>query len=160
MPKGPLRRFFMNPSAPLFWWSVFWCIFQRYVGVFLFFRLRLYSTIQHPSRGTKRLEIDWNLEKWNLPQAQPAGFRCFGACLAQIYVSTGKMKPAASLRASLAWCFFFNTSCKTWKNWGTPKSSVLIGSSIIFTIHFGVLYPYFWKYPHIAKIIKCLSKPY
>ena len=28
------------------------------------------------------------------------------------------------------------------KNNGTPKSSILIGCSIIFTIHFG--YPYFW----------------
>ena len=29
------------------------------------------------------------------------------------------------------------------KNRGTPKSSILIGVSIIFTIHFGVLYLYF-----------------
>ena len=31
-------------------------------------------------------------------------------------------------------------------NGGTPKSSILIGFSIIFTIHFGV-FPYFWKHP-------------
>ena len=30
-----------------------------------------------------------------------------------------------------------------------PKSSILIGFFIIFTIHFG--YPYFWKHPHIFK---------
>ncbi len=33
------------------------------------------------------------------------------------------------------------------KNDGTPKSVILIGFSIIFTIHFG--YPYFWKHPYI-----------
>ena len=40
------------------------------------------------------------------------------------------------------------------KNRGNPKSSILIGVFIIFTIHFGVLYPYFlgwhpyrWKPP-------------
>ena len=32
------------------------------------------------------------------------------------------------------------------KNNGTPKSSISIGFSIIFTIHFG--YPYFWKHPY------------
>ncbi len=34
------------------------------------------------------------------------------------------------------------------KNNGTPKSSILIGFSIIFTIHFGGFYPYFWKQPY------------
>ena len=33
------------------------------------------------------------------------------------------------------------------KNSGTPKSSILIGFSIIFTIHFGVAHPDFWKHP-------------
>ena len=33
------------------------------------------------------------------------------------------------------------------KNNGTPKSSILIGFSIIKTIHFG--YPYFWKHPFL-----------
>ena len=33
------------------------------------------------------------------------------------------------------------------KNSGTPKSSILIRFSVIFTIQFGVLYPYFWKHP-------------
>ena len=32
------------------------------------------------------------------------------------------------------------------KNNGTPKSSILIGFSIIFTIHLG--YPYLWKHPY------------
>ena len=39
------------------------------------------------------------------------------------------------------------------KNSGTPKSSILIGFSIIFTIPFWVFSPYFWKHPYI-KIIK------
>ena len=34
---------------------------------------------------------------------------------------------------------------------GTPKSSILIGVSIIFTIHFGVQYPYFWKHPDTSS---------
>ena len=33
------------------------------------------------------------------------------------------------------------------KNRGTPKSSILIGFSLIFTIHFGV-FPYFRKHPY------------
>ena len=33
------------------------------------------------------------------------------------------------------------------KNSGTPKSSILIGFSIVFTIHFGV-FPYFWRDPY------------
>ena len=33
------------------------------------------------------------------------------------------------------------------KNNGTPKSSILIGFSIIFTIHLGGGSPYFWKHP-------------
>ena len=36
------------------------------------------------------------------------------------------------------------------KNNGTPKSSILIGFSIIFTIHFGGNTPYFWK--HLYKL--------
>ena len=35
------------------------------------------------------------------------------------------------------------------KNFGTPKSSILIGFSIIFTIHFGGKSPYFWKHPNL-----------
>ena len=35
------------------------------------------------------------------------------------------------------------------KNSGTPKSSILIGFSIIFTIHFGGKHPYFWVDIHI-----------
>ena len=31
-----------------------------------------------------------------------------------------------------------------------PKSSILIGFSIIFTIHFGV-FPYFWKHPNLLE---------
>ena len=34
------------------------------------------------------------------------------------------------------------------ENSGTPKSSILRGFSIIFTIHFGV-FPYFWKHPYV-----------
>ena len=34
---------------------------------------------------------------------------------------------------------------------GTPKSSILIGFSIIFTIHFGV-FPYFWKHPYHTRV--------
>ena len=33
------------------------------------------------------------------------------------------------------------------KNNGTPKSSILIGFSIVFTNHFG-FFPYFWKHPY------------
>ena len=36
------------------------------------------------------------------------------------------------------------------KNSGTPKSSILIGFSMIFTIHFGVYTPIFWKHPNVA----------
>ena len=36
------------------------------------------------------------------------------------------------------------------KNRGTPKSSILIGCSIIFTIHFGLFPPYFWFNTHIG----------
>ena len=43
------------------------------------------------------------------------------------------------------------------KNNGTPKSSILIGFSIIFTIHFGVFYPYFWKHPHITHHIRWIQ---
>ena len=34
------------------------------------------------------------------------------------------------------------------KNSGTPRSSILIGFSILFTIHFGGRRPYFWKHPY------------
>ena len=38
------------------------------------------------------------------------------------------------------------------KNNGTPKSSILIGFSIIFTIHFrGKYHPYFWVNTHIPS---------
>ena len=39
------------------------------------------------------------------------------------------------------------------KNNGTPKSSILVGFSIIFTIHFGI--PCFWKRPYdkLNKIV-------
>ena len=37
------------------------------------------------------------------------------------------------------------------KNSGTPKSSIkIIGFSMIFTIHFGVYTPIFWKHPYGA----------
>ena len=35
---------------------------------------------------------------------------------------------------------------------GTPKSSILIGFFIIFTIHFGVFFPYCWKHPCIYAL--------
>ena len=35
------------------------------------------------------------------------------------------------------------------KNRCTPKSSILIGFSLIFTIHFGGFYPNFWKHPNM-----------
>ena len=35
------------------------------------------------------------------------------------------------------------------KNNATPKSSILIGFSIIFTIHFWGKPPYFWKHPYV-----------
>ena len=38
------------------------------------------------------------------------------------------------------------------KNNGIPKSSILIGFSIIFTTHFGGKTPYFWKHPHVFYI--------
>ena len=35
------------------------------------------------------------------------------------------------------------------ENWGTPKSFISIGFSIILTIYFGGVYhPYFWKHPY------------
>ena len=37
------------------------------------------------------------------------------------------------------------------KNRVTPKSSISIGFSIIFTIRFGVFYPYFWVDTHIWR---------
>ena len=48
------------------------------------------------------------------------------------------------------------------KNNGIPKSSILIGFSIIFTIHF-VVFPYFWKHPcmmttHNAQESKIIQK--
>ena len=46
------------------------------------------------------------------------------------------------------------------KNNGTPKSSILIGFAIIFTIHFGGFgYPYFWKHPNGAVLseVLCLN---
>ena len=42
------------------------------------------------------------------------------------------------------------------KNNGTPKSSILIGFSIIFTIHFGGKTPYFWKHPNLYAATKIL----
>ena len=36
------------------------------------------------------------------------------------------------------------------KNRDTPKSSFLIGFSIIFTIHFGGKIPYFWKHSFVS----------
>ena len=42
------------------------------------------------------------------------------------------------------------------KNRGTPKSSILIGVSIIFTIHFGGFPPIFRKHPYeLMKIATC-----
>ena len=44
---------------------------------------------------------------------------------------------------------FYECDMDVSKNSGFPKSSIKkIGFSIIFTIHFGVLYPYFWKHPY------------
>ena len=40
------------------------------------------------------------------------------------------------------------------KNKGTPKSSILIGFSIIFTIHFGGFPPIFWKHPYVSNGLK------
>ena len=37
------------------------------------------------------------------------------------------------------------------KNNGTPTSSILIGFSIMFTIHFGGFSPYFWVDTHIVE---------
>ena len=37
------------------------------------------------------------------------------------------------------------------RNRGTPKSSILIRCSIIFTIHFGGNTPYFWKHPYLPQ---------
>ena len=34
-----------------------------------------------------------------------------------------------------------------------PKSSILIGFSIIFTIHFGGFPPIFWKHPYVPKAL-------
>ncbi len=45
------------------------------------------------------------------------------------------------------------------KNNGTLKSSILIGLSIIFTIHFGV-YPYFWKHPNQPIFLPFLGKEF
>ena len=39
------------------------------------------------------------------------------------------------------------------KNNGTPKSSILIGFSIIFTIHFGGKIPYFWFNTHVYQTL-------
>ena len=49
-------------------------------------------------------------------------------------------------RGDLFWArlFFHLDQLGVSKNSGTPKSSILTGFSIIFTIHFG--YPYFWKH--------------
>ena len=39
------------------------------------------------------------------------------------------------------------------KNRGTPKSSILIGFSISFTIHFGGFSPYFWKHTCLFRFL-------
>ena len=43
------------------------------------------------------------------------------------------------------------------KNNGTPKSSILIWFSIILTIHFGGVSPYFWFNTHVLLGQKCAS---
>ena len=41
------------------------------------------------------------------------------------------------------------------KNNGTPKSSILIGFSMVFHYKPSILeYPYFWKHPHIQTCLK------
>ncbi len=45
------------------------------------------------------------------------------------------------------------------KNRGTPKSSVLIGLSIIFTIHFGGKFPLFLETPISSRKKKMKSQP-
>ena len=40
------------------------------------------------------------------------------------------------------------------ENGGTPKSSIWIGFSIIFTIHFGGISPYFWF--NIQKLCRAM----
>ena len=50
---------------------------------------------------------------------------------------------------------FWRYGCQP-KNKGTPKSSVLIGFSIIFTIHFGG-FPYSWKHPYVSYLKDHLS---
>ncbi len=54
----------------------------------------------------------------------------------------------------ILWCqtglrFFLSSHKGVSKNNGTPKSSILIGFSIIFTIHFGGFSHYFWFNTHI-----------
>ncbi len=74
------------------------------------------------------------------------------------------------------WCNLWLWKCGTWniqpqnngkkhtygcqpKNRGGPhKSSILIGFSIIFTIHFGGKHPYFWKHPYV-RILKKVQVP-
>ena len=41
------------------------------------------------------------------------------------------------------------------KNYGTPKSSISIGFSIIFTIHVRGFSPYFWVDTHILRTKQC-----
>ena len=46
------------------------------------------------------------------------------------------------------------------KNRGGKTPQIIhlfIGFSIIFTIHFGVLYPYFWKHPHDSSAISTIK---
>ena len=54
---------------------------------------------------------------------------------------------------SLGWFFLGRkingTQMGVSKNRCTPKSSILIGFSLIFTIHFGGFYPNFWKHPNM-----------
>ncbi len=52
------------------------------------------------------------------------------------------------------WSFLWKVThiCMFPKNNGTPSSSVLIGFSIIFTIHFGSIFPLFRKHPYQASI--------
>ena len=62
-------------------------------------------------------------------------------------------KPAFSvLEFTFPGCLYMDVS----ENNGTPKSSILIGFSIIFTIHLGA-HPYFWEHPYMLWWLWCVS---
>ena len=73
----------------------------------------------------------WGLDT-NQPH-QPGG--CHGRCLGKGEGGTGGKTAGDQKRGRKK---FGVKPCGGWNNWGTPKSSILIEFSIIFTIHFGV----------------------